>query len=523
MNRQDQYFTGVENEKKGTALLRATGITKQFPGVLALDHVDFELLRGEVHALVGENGAGKSTFIKILGGVLRHDAGTIEYDGKKVAHLDPHGTQKLGISIIHQESELALPFSAAENIFLGRQPRHAVKCFIDRKRMHRDAQMWLDKVGARFKANTLTRDLSISQRRLVELARAVSMDAKLVIMDEPTTVFTEQEVEHLFEIVRSLKAQGVTTLYISHRLEEIYSIADRVTVLRDGKVIATTAVQEATEDKLIQWMVGRELKRVFPTRSNSPGEEMLSVLDLTKKGVIQDVSFSVRRGEIVGLSGLVGAGRTAVANAIFGAMKTDRGKIVLEGERVKINSPAVAIRHGIGFIPADRKLDGLLLIKSVKENISLANLRNMAHWSFINWAREKAEAKEYQEVLQIKTPSINQIVMNLSGGNQQKVVFARWLLMHAKVLILDEPTAGIDVGAKQEIYHLMNEIANEGRCVIMISSELPEVLGMCDRILVMHEGRIVQELSREEATQEEILYYSAGMHDTGPRQVMGES
>ena len=512
----------VENETKGTALLRATGITKQFPGVLALDRVDFELLRGEVHALVGENGAGKSSLIKILGGVLRQDAGTIEYDGKKVVHLDPHGAQKLGISIIHQESELALPFSAAENIFLGREPRRA-KYFIDRRRLHREAQLWLDRVGARFKANIPTRDLSLSQRRLVELARAVSMDAKLVIMDEPTTVFTELEVEHLFEIVRSLKAQGVTTLYISHRLAEIYSIADRVTVLRDGKAIATTAVQEATEDKLIQWMVGRELERIFPTRSNSPGEEMLSVSDLTKKGVIQDVSFSVRRGEIVGLSGLVGAGRTAVANAIFGAMKIDRGEIVLEGKRVKIDSPTAAIRHGIGFIPADRKLDGVMLIKSVKENISLASLKDLSRWSFLNWAREKAEARKYQEVLQIKTPSINQIVMNLSGGNQQKVVFARWLLMHAKVLILDEPTVGIDVGAKQEIYHLMNEIADEGRCVIMISSELLEVLGMCDRILVMHEGRIVHELSHEEATQEEILYYSAGMHETGSRQVMGES
>ena len=514
---------GVENETKGTALLRATGITKQFPGVLALDRVDFELLRGEVHALVGENGAGKSTFIKILGGVVRADRGTIEYEDRKLSHLDPHESQKLGISIIHQESELALPFSAAENIFLGRQPRHAIKWLIARKRMYREAQMWLDKVGATFRASSLVRDLSISQRRLVELARAVSMNAKLLIMDEPTTVFTEQEVEHLFEIVRSLKVQGVTTLYISHRLEEIYSIADRVTVLRDGKVIATTPVQNATEDKLIQWMVGRELKRVFPTRSKAPGEEMLSITGLTKKGVIDDVSFSVRKGEIVGLSGLVGAGRTAVANAIFGAMKTDRGKIVLEDKRVKIDSPAAAIRHGIGFITADRKLDGLLLIKSVKENISLANLKNMSHWSFIDWRQEKAEAKKFQELLHIKTPSINQIVVNLSGGNQQKVVFARWLLMHAKVLILDEPTVGIDVGAKQEIYNLINGIAEEGRCVIMISSELPEVLGMCDRILVMHEGRIVHELSREEATQEEVLYYSAGLHETASHTVIGES
>lgn len=502
----------MTDERKELVLLRATDVTKRFPGVLALDKVDFELRRSEVHALVGENGAGKSTFIKILGGVFRADAGTIEYEGKKITHSDPHSAQKLGISIIHQESELALPFSAAENIFLGRQPRHAIKWLIARKRMYREAQMWLDKVGATFRASSLVRDLSISQRRLVELARAVSMNAKLLIMDEPTTVFTEQEVEHLFEIVRSLKTHGVTTLYISHRLEEIYSIADRVTVLRDGKVVATIPVQNATEDKLVQWMVGRELKRVFPVRSKPPGEEMFSVSGLTKKGVIDDVSFSVRKGEIVGLSGLVGAGRTAVANAIFGVMPVDRGEMVLDGKPIKGTSPAVAIRHGIGFIPSDRKLDGLLLIKSVKENISLANLKNMSHWSFIDWSREKAEAKKFQELLQIKTPSINQIVVNLSGGNQQKVVFARWLLVHAKVLILDEPTVGIDVGAKQEIYHLINGIAEEGRCVIMISSELPEVLGMCDRIMVMHEGRIVHELSREEATQEEILYYSAGLH-----------
>jgi len=283
----------MTDERKELVLLRATDVTKRFPGVLALDKVDFELRRSEVHALVGENGAGKSTFIKILGGVLRADAGTIEYEGKKITHSAPHSAQKLGSSINHQESELALPFSAAENIFLGRQPRHAIKWLIARKRMYREAQMWLDKVGATFRASSLVRDLSISQRRLVELARAVSMNAKLLIMDEPTTVFTEQEVEHLFEIVRSLKTHGVTTLYISHRLEEIYSIADRVTVLRDGKVIATIPVQNATEYKLVQWMVGRELKRVFPVRSKPPGEEMFSVSGLTKKGVIDDVSFSV--------------------------------------------------------------------------------------------------------------------------------------------------------------------------------------------------------------------------------------
>jgi ABC-type sugar transport system ATPase subunit len=324
-------------------------------------------------------------------------------------------------------------------------------------------------------------------------------------------VFTDKEVQHLFELVRDLRTRGVTTLYISHRLEEIFSIADRVTVLRDGQLIATCSIDEATEDRLVRWMVGRQLKRVFPTRSARAYEEAFSVAGLTKHGVIENVSFSMRKGEILGLAGLVGAGRTAVADAIFGAIKIDGGEIFLEGKKIRIDSPADAIRHGIGYITADRKLDGLLLTKSIKENVSLANLSEMSHLGFIKWAAEKREARRYREVLQIKTPSIQQLVMNLSGGNQQKVVFARWLLVRAKVLILDEPTVGIDVGAKQEIYRLMSEIAEEGRCVIMISSELPELLGLCDRILVMRGGRVVHELSREDATQEEILYYGAGL------------
>jgi len=334
-----------------------------------------------------------------------------------------------------------------------------------------------------------------------------------VIMDEPTTVFTDKEVQNLFELVRELRSRGVTILYISHRLEEIFSIADRVTVLRDGQHIATCPIGQAAEEQLVRWMVGRQLQRVFPKRSSLPIEEAFSVSGLTRRGVIEDVSFSVKKGEIVGLAGLVGAGRTAVADAIFGALKLDQGEIHLDGELIRVDSPADAIRHGIGYITADRKLDGLLLSKSVKENISLASLRSLSRFSVIKWRTEKAEALRYRDLLQIKTPSIHQLAMNLSGGNQQKVVFARWLLVHAKVLILDEPTVGIDVGAKQEIYRLINDIAEEGRCVIMISSELPEILGMCDRILVMHRGRITRELARDEATQEEIHYYSAGLRE----------
>ena len=494
-------------------VLAARGITKRFPGVLALDHVDLELERGEVHALVGENGAGKSTFIKIIGGVIRADEGNITFEGRHVSHLDPHGAQRLGVSIIHQESELAPTLSVAENLFLGRQPRQ-MRCFVDQRRLHREARTWLDQVGAGFPTRTLVRDLAISERRLLELARAISMHAKLVIMDEPTTVFTDKEVQHLFELVRDLRSRGVTILYISHRLEEIFSIADRVTVLRDGQHIARCSIDQASEEQLVRWMVGRQLERVFPKRSSVPSEEAFSVTGLTRRGVIEDVSFSVKKGEIVGLAGLVGAGRTAVADAIFGVLRLDRGEIRLDGEPIRIDSPTDAIRHGIGYITADRKLDGLLLSKSIKENISLASLRYLSRFSFIKWRTERAEAHRYRELLQIKTPGIHQLTMNLSGGNQQKVVFARWLLVHAKVLILDEPTVGIDVGAKQEIYRLINDIAEEGRCVIMISSELPEILGMCDRILVMHQGRVTRELPREEATQEEILYYSAGLRET---------
>jgi len=497
-------------------LLAVRGITKRFPGVLALDEVSLILQKGEVHALVGENGAGKSTLIKIIGGVLQPDSGTFEFDGKSLSHLDPHTAQQLGISIIHQESELASTLSVAENLCLGRLPRSA-GLFLAHRRMHAEARTWLSRVGAEFATRTLVRDLSISDRRLLELARAISRDAKLVIMDEPTTVFTEREVQQMFRIIRDLRSTGVAILYISHRLEEVFAIADRVTVLRDGRTMASCEIGQTTEDQLVRWMVGRELKRVFPSRARKPGAETFSVRDLTRQGKIHGVSFSLREGEIVGLAGLVGAGRTDVANAIFGATALDRGEILLGGKRVRISSPKDAIRHGIGYITADRKLDGLLLSKSVKENISLASLPQLSRFGFIQWRKERAEAHRYKELLQIKTPGIHELVMNLSGGNQQKAVFARWLLVHAKVLILDEPTVGIDVGTKQEIYRLINSIAEEGRCVLLISSELPEVLGMCDRILVMQKGRVTRELSRDEATQEEILYYSAGLREAAPR------
>lgn len=503
-------------------LLAVRGITKRFPGVVALDDVSLILEPGEVHALVGENGAGKSTLIKIIGGVLQPDEGVLEFEGKQLAHLDPRSAQELGISIIHQESELASTLSAGENLLLGRHPRW-LRYFVAHRRMHAEARSWFDRVGAEFSTKALVRDLSISERRLLELARAISTNARLVIMDEPTTVFTDREVGNLFRIIRDLRSAGVAILYISHRLEEVFSLADRVTVLRDGRHVATCEMGRTSEDQLVHWMVGRELKRSFPTRVRRAGAEAFSVRGLTRGGTIHNVSFSIREGEILGLAGLVGSGRTDVANAIFGAMSLDQGDVFVAGQRVKIASPRDAIRYGIGYITADRKLDGLLLSKSVRENISLASLPQLSRFGFIQWRKERSETRQYKEMLEIKTPGIEQLVMYLSGGNQQKAVFARWLLVHAKVLILDEPTVGIDVGTKQEIYRLINDIAEEGRCVILISSELPEVLGMCDRILVMHKGRVVRELSRDEATQEEILRCSAGLREAAPADAMGET
>lgn len=502
-------------------ILEVKGLTKRYPGVVALKDVDFEVRKGEVHALLGENGAGKSTLIKALGGVLQPDSGEIRLCGQELRGLTPSRAQALGIRTIHQESELALSLSAGENIFVGRLPRAAFG-LVDFARVHREGQQWLDKVGAHFDSRSKAKDLSISQRRLVELARAVSMDAKLLILDEPTTVFTDEEVKRLFEIVRELQASGIAVIYISHRLREVYEIADRITVLRDGEKAGTLDVQEADEDRLIKMMVGRQLNQVYPQRDRGGCEdELLRVEDLTRNGIVDHVSFSVRKGEIVGLAGLVGAGRTSIANMLFGAMRPDGGEIFVRGQRVRIGSPTDAIRHGIGYVTSDRKADGLMLMKSIRENVSLACLRRFQKASFIDRRRERQVAREYRDILSIKTPSIEQVVEFLSGGNQQKVVFARWLLAKSDVLILDEPTVGIDVGAKQEIYRLMSDIAREGRGILMISSELPELLGMCDRILVLREGRVVDEVRAEDATQERILWHSAGFKQHGSTALEG--
>jgi ribose transport system ATP-binding protein len=491
-------------------VLQMRGISKQYPGVQALDNVDFEVRAGEVMALVGENGAGKSTLMKILAGAEMRDQGEILLDGKPVHITNPHEAMELGIRIIYQEFNLVPYLSAAENIFLGREPRARVPGFVDFRTMYARAQQLIDELGVQIDVRTPVQYLSVAQQQMVEIAKAISQNARVLAMDEPSATLTEHELQNLFRLIRRLKEQGVGIIYISHRLEEIFEIADRVTVLRDGKLVGVRYVAETNRDELIRMMVGREITEQFPTRKTQRGDVALEVRHLNRKGVLHDISLKVHKGEIVGMAGLVGAGRTELARAIFGADPIDSGEILLEGKPVRIRSPQDAIRLGIGLMTEDRKALGLILSMTVRENNTLANLKALTRLGFVQLRRERQVAEQYVRDLMIRTPSIEQAVKNLSGGNQQKVVLAKWLFTRSKVLIFDEPTRGIDVGAKAEIYQLMNRLAEEGVAILMISSELPEVLGMSDRILVMHQGRIAGELSREEATQERIMHLATG-------------
>lgn len=485
-------------------------INKQYPGVRALDDVSLTVYEGEIHALLGENGAGKSTLMKILAGAQPKDSGEILLKGVPV-HIDsPQKAMELGIAIIYQEFNLVPYLSAGENIFLGREPRAAIPGFVDFKTLYREAQAIIDKLGVRFDARTPINQLSIAQQQMVEIGKATSKAARIIVMDEPSATLTDHELHSLFSLMRQLKAEGVSIVYISHRLEEVFEVCDRATIMRDGKWIATKDVAELTREEIIRLMVGRELKDAIPKVVAPTGDVALTVKNLNRAGVLHDISFSVRKGEIVGLAGLVGAGRTETARALFGADLIDSGTIELFGKPVRIKSPQDAIRQGIGLVTEDRKQQGLVLGMVVRENNTLANLESLATFGFIRRREERQVAEKYRSDLAIKTPSIEQTVQNLSGGNQQKVVLAKWLFTGSKVLIFDEPTRGIDVGAKSEIYKLMNELAAQGVAIIMISSELPEILGMSDRILVMHEGRIAGELSREEATQEAIMHLATG-------------
>jgi len=491
-------------------LLQMRGITKRYPGVTALDNVDFEVMPGEVHALVGENGAGKSTLMKILAGADVKDSGRILIGGEEVHITTPQEAMRLGISIIYQEFNLVPYMNAAENIFLGREPMSKVPGIVDFRRMYAEAERVISELGVRLDVRVPVNQLSVAQQQMVEIAKATSRSARIIAMDEPSATLTEHELENLFSLIRRLRADGVSIIYISHRLDEIFRIADRVTVLRDGKLIATKPVSETSREEIIRMMVGRELKDTIPKKEVAHGDVVLEVKGLNRSGVIHDISFAVRRGEILGIAGLVGAGRTEVARAIFGADPIDSGEILLEGKPVTIRSPKDAIRLGIGLMTEDRKALGLILGMAVRENVTLANLDPLSRLGFVSRRKEQEVTNRFVEDLMIKTPSIEQAVQNLSGGTQQKVVLAKWLFTQSKILIFDEPTRGIDVGAKTEIYQLMNRLAEQGVGIIMISSELPEILGMSDRILVMHDGRIVGELSREEATQEKIMFLATG-------------
>ena len=490
--------------------LQMKGIIKTYPGVRALDDVDFEVAKGEVHALVGENGAGKSTLMKILAGAQPMDSGEIIIDGKPVHITTPQKAMELGVGIIYQEFNLVPYLNAAENIFLGREPKAKVPGFVNFSAMYAEAQQVIDQLGVKLNVRTPVNRLSVAQQQMVEIAKATSRNSTIIAMDEPSSTLTEHELESLFELIRSLKEKGVSIIYISHRLEEIFQIADRVTVLRDGHLVGMKPVSETDRDDIIHMMVGRELKEKIPKEAAEHGAPALTVKGLTRNGVLEDINFTVRQGEVLGIAGLVGAGRTELARAIFGADPIDAGEIWLNGSKVNIRSPRDAIRMGIGLVTEDRKELGLILGMVVRENISMANLDALTKLGFVNRREEKKVAVKYIEDLLIKTPSCEQEVQNLSGGNQQKVVLAKWLFTQSKVLIFDEPTRGIDVGAKTEIYNLMNRLAANGAAIIMISSELLEVLGMSDRILVMHEGRITGEVSREDATQEKIMHLATG-------------
>ena len=490
-------------------ILSLKNLTKHYPGVLALDRVSLDFVAGEVHALLGENGAGKSTLIKAIAGAIEPDGGVIAIDGQEHARMTPHLARGLGIEVIYQEFNLAPSLSVAENISLGDKSGRGI--LVDTKVMVERARSVFRQFNIDIDPRALVRDLPPAQQQIVEIAKAVSKNVRILIMDEPTAPLTVNEVESMFEIVRRLQQAGVTIIYISHRLEEIFRISDRVSVLRDGRYIATRQTAATNRKELISLMVGRELKESYPARRQAPGEVALEVRRLCGNGD-EDISFSVRKGEILGLSGLVGAGRTELARVIYGAEPAESGEILVEGRPVQIRSPQDAIRLGIGLIPEDRKNQGVFLDMDIKWNISFSKVRRLSRYTVVNTGQEVAVAEKYRDLLKIKTPGLDQHVKNLSGGNQQKVVLAKSLAAESKILIFDEPTRGIDVGAKQEIYNLMCELADNGIAIIMISSDMEELLGMSDRVIVPCEGRLAGEVPRAQFNQNVILDLASGKH-----------
>ena len=488
-------------------LILMQDVNKSFPGVQALSRCYFDLRRGEVHALVGENGAGKSTLMKILSGVYVKDSGQIYVEGHETHIHNPRMAQELGIAMIHQELNLMPHLSVAQNIFIGREPRGLLSFTVDEKRMNQDAQALLDSLHLSIDPRTRVRDLTVARQQMVEIAKALSYNSKVLIMDEPTASLTKSEIEELFSMIRRLRERGVGIVYISHRMEELKQISDRITVMRDGMYIDTLDTATCTIDQIISLMVGRTIYESKPEiPEDGQSEVVLEVRNLNRGRTLRDVSFKLYKGEILGFAGLVGAGRTEVARAIVGADKVDSMELFVKGQRVSVHSPSDAVRYGIGYLSEDRKRYGLVTGMPVAANVAMASMRDFLRAFFIlDEAKTVRVAQEYVEKLTIRTPSVHQRVKHLSGGNQQKVVIAKWLTADTDVLIFDEPTRGIDVGAKSEIYKLLNELAHAGKAIIMISSELPEILRMSHRIVVMCEGRITGELRAAEANQEAIM------------------
>lgn len=489
-------------------LFRMVNISKSFPGVKALDKVSLDVRKGEVLGLVGENGAGKSTLMKILSGVYRADEGEIYIEGEKVTIDSVSKAHDLGISIIMQELNMCGHLSVADNIFIGRA--HKKGLLIDDKQMHKEARKILDDLGIELNTYDMVGNLSVAQQQMVEIAKAISFNSKILVLDEPTATLTEREIDQLFGIIKRLREKGVGMVYISHRMAELNRICERVTIIRDGQYIGTRNLSEITMDELVNMIVGRPLEDKYPKHKRTIGDVVLEARNVRRGTKVNADHFYVRKGEILGISGLVGAGRTELMRCIFGADRPDSMELWLDGKPVKIKSVIQAIKHGIGYATEDRKRDGLALGLDIKYNTNMAHLSKLTHMGFIDDKAGKENAEKYVKLLRTKTPGIHQLCGNLSGGNQQKVVLAKWLCNDVKVLIVDEPTRGIDVGAKYEVYELFNKLSDQGVAIIMISSELPEILGMSDRVLVIHQGEINGELDAKQATQEQILYLAAG-------------
>ncbi|MBZ9607978.1 sugar ABC transporter ATP-binding protein [Clostridium estertheticum] len=493
-------------------LLQMKNVSKAFPGVKALEDVSLEAYSGEVLALLGENGAGKSTLMKILSGVYHKDTGSIIIQGSEVDIKGIKDAEKHGIAIIHQELSLLPNLSIWENIFLGNEGFNGITRRINKKELKEKSKILLNDIGFNIDVDTLVKDLNVGERQLIEIAKALSKNSTVIIMDEPTTALTDVETDNLFKVITKLKSENMCIVYISHRMDEIFRICDMITVLRDGKHIGEVKTKDITKDDLISMMVGRKLEEQFPYRKSSKGHTILKVENLSFDEKVCDISFEAKSGEILGISGLMGSGRTEMAKTIFGEYKKSSGKIFVDGVEVNICSTKDAIEKGICYLSEDRKKEGLILGMSVGSNMTLANLKKYENRAKrINKIEESKEIQEYIKKLSIKTPSSQQLIKNLSGGNQQKVILAKWLMLAPEILIIDEPTRGIDVGAKKEIYDVLNELKAMGKSIIIISSDMPEILGICDRIIIMHEGEISGELCREEASQEAIMKYAVGI------------